>query len=123
MKRVVAFVLIAAFVGRAHVHAQVPADVWRTFAEKVDVGSEMNVRLEDGTRFLATLVGMRDDALLLQPKTRATVPVQAVPYDAIASLEPRKHGGIGAGKAAAIGVATGVASFFAMLLILLATVD
>ena len=123
MKRVFAFVLIAACVGRAHVHGQVPADVWRTFAEKVDVGSEMNVRLEDGTRFRATLVGVRDDALLLQPKTRATVPVQAVPYEAIASLEPRKHGGTGAGKAAAIGVSTGVASFFAMLLILLAAVD
>jgi hypothetical protein len=74
MKRLVLFLLIAAFAGRSLVHAQVPADVWRGFAEKVAVGSELNVRLQDGTRFRATLVGVRDDAVLLQPKTRATVP-------------------------------------------------
>jgi hypothetical protein len=122
MKRLLVVLLVAAFAGRAPLHAQVPADVWRTFAEKVNVGSELNVRLQDGTRFRATLVGVRDDAVLLQPKTRATVPVQAVPYAAIALLEPRKHGG-NAAKAAAIGVSTGVVSFFAILLIMLATVD
>jgi hypothetical protein len=120
MKRVILILLIAAFVGRPLVHAQVPSDVWRSFAEKVAVGSEMNVRLQDGTRFRATLVGVRDDAVLLQPRTRATVPVQAVPYDDIAVLEPRKNGGSSAVKAAAIGVATGVASFFGIMLIFLA---
>jgi hypothetical protein len=120
MKRLVSMVLIAAFLGLGPAHAQVPAEVWRGFAEKVAVGSEMNVRLQDGTRFRATLVGVRDDAVLLQPKTRATVPVQAVPYADIASLEPRKNGGSSAVKAAAIGVATGVASFFGIMLIFLA---
>jgi hypothetical protein len=119
MKRLMLFFLIVAIAGRSLVYAQVPTDVWRTFAEKVAVGSEMNVRLQDGTRFRATLVGVRDNAVLLQPKTRAAVPVQAVPYEAIASLEPRKNGN-SAAKAAAIGVATGVASFFGILLIMLA---
>jgi hypothetical protein len=119
MKRLILFLLIAVFAGRSSIYAQVPSDVWRSFAEKVALGSEMHVRLQDGTRFRATLVGVRDDAVLLQPKTRATVPVQAVPYAAIASLEPRKNGG-SAAKAAAIGVATGVASFFGIMLIFLA---
>jgi hypothetical protein len=123
MKCVVTIVMILALVAPAAAQTQVPADVWRSFAAKVNVGSELNVRLQDGTRFRAMLVGVRDDAVLLQPKTRATVPVQAVPYDAIAMLEPRKAGGNNAAKAAAIGVSTGVAAFFTILLILFATVD
>ena len=124
MKVFVTCGLVLSLLAAAPVRAQVPADVWRTFAQNIDVGSEMNVRLQDGTRFRATLVGVRDEALLLQPKTRVTVPVQAVPYGDIASLERRKAGGgVGAGKAAAIGVASGVGSFFAMLLILVASFD
>lgn len=124
MKMFVTCGLVLSFLAAAPVRAQVPADVWRTFAQNIDVGSEMNVRLQDGKRFRATLVGVRDDALLLQPKTRVTVPVQAVPYGDIASLERRKAGGgVGAGKAAAIGVASGVGSFFAILLILVASFD
>ena len=124
MKMLVTLGLVLVVVAASPVRAQVPADVWRTFAQNVAIGSEMNVRLQDGTRFRATLIGVRDDALLLQPKTRVTVPVQAVPYADIASLERRKAGGgVGAGKAAAIGVASGVGSFFAMLLILVASFD
>jgi hypothetical protein len=103
--------------------AQVPADVWRSLAQRVDVGTEVNVRLRDGKRFRAILVGARDSDVLLQPKTRVTVPVQAVPYDAIASFERRQEGGMGAGKAAAIGVASGVGVFFAIMAILFATID
>jgi hypothetical protein len=102
--------------------AQVAEEVWRSFAEKIDVGTELNVTLQDGTRFRAMLVGTRDDAVLLQPKTRIAVPVQAVAYSAIVSMERRKAGGTGAGKAAAIGVASGVGTFLGMLLILVATV-
>jgi hypothetical protein len=103
--------------------AQAQGDVWRAFAEKVDVGTELTVRLQDGQRFRATLVGTRPDAVLLQPRTRVPVPVQPVPYDAIRSLERRSEGGMGAGKAAAIGVASGAATFVAILLVLLSTVD
>ena len=119
MKPLVAL-LLALTALPASAHAQVSSDVWRGFAEKIDVGSELTVRLQDGTRFRAMLVGVRDDAVLLQPKTRIAVPVKAVPYSAIASLERRKAGGVGAGKAAAIGVASGVGTFFAMMLILVA---
>jgi len=121
--RLLAFLLMAALLMPAHAAAQVPPDVWRTFAENTEVGTELNVRLRDGQRFRAILVGVQDGALLLQPKTRQTVPVQAVPYDEIASLERRREGGIGAGKAAAIGVASGVGAFFAIMMIMLAAFD
>ena len=82
--------------------AQAPPDVWKTFASRIDVGAQLNVRLRNGQRFRATLIDAREDVLLLQPRTRVPVPVQPVAYDAILSLEQTKVG-IGAGKAAAIG--------------------
>jgi hypothetical protein len=103
--------------------AQAQGDIWRAFVEKVEVGTELTVRLNNGQRFRATLVGAQADAVLLQPKTRVPVAVQPVPYDAIVSLEERPQGGTSAAKAAAIGVATGVVAFFGMLLILLAGFD
>ena len=103
------------------VAAQTTADVWRSFAERVDVGTELNVRLNDGRRMRATLVGVRADAVLLQPKTRIPVSIQAVPYDAIVRMEPGKAGH-STGKAVAIGVATGVGAFFGIMLLIVAAV-
>jgi hypothetical protein len=87
----------------------------------MDVGTELNVRLNDGRRIRATLIGVRDDAVLLQPKTRIPVSVQVVPYDTIVGMEPRKAGH-SAGKAVAIGVATGVGAFFGVMLLLVAAI-
>ena len=122
MTRLLACALICGLLTPAVSRAQVPSDVWRTFAERVDVGAEVTVRLQDGQRFRAVLVGIRDEAVLLQPKTRVAVPVQAVPYASIASMERRREGGVGAGKAAAIGVATGVGAFFGLMFIVIALV-
>jgi hypothetical protein len=101
--------------------AQTTSEIWKNFAGRVDVGTEVNVRLNDGRRLRATLIGVGDDAVLLQPKTRIPVPVQAVPYDAIVAMEPRKAGHSG-GKAVAIGVATGVGAFFGIMALLFAAV-
>jgi hypothetical protein len=123
LKRALALALIVTLMAPAWAGAQVPSDVWRGFVEKVDTGAELNVRLRDGMRFRAILVGVRPDAVLLQPKARITVPVQSVPYDAIASIERRQQGGMNAGKAAAIGVGTGVAAFFTVMAIVFAAFD
>jgi hypothetical protein len=120
MKRVLVLLVIAAMVAPAGATAQVRDDVWRGVAVTVDPGSEVNVRLRDGTRFRATLVEARDRSVLLQPKTRIPVDVQEVPYTDIAALERRDQGGTGAGKAVAIGVASGVGVFFAIIGILTA---
>jgi hypothetical protein len=120
MKLAVVILLVAAPAG---VSAQSQAAIWKAFAEQVDAGAELTVRLQNGQRFRATLIAVRDEALLLQPKTRVPVPVQSVPYEEIATLERRSSGGIGAGQAAAIGVATGAGAFLAILLILAAALD
>jgi hypothetical protein len=122
-RRVVVTVLIAVIAATSAVRAQSGGDVWREFARKLDVGADLTIRLNNGQRFRATLVGTRDDALLIQPKTRVPVPLQPVPYDAILSLERRRESGVGAAKAAVIGVASGAAAFVGMLLILLASID
>ena len=105
------------------VAAQTTADVWRNFAQRVDVGTELNVELNDGHRLRATLVGVQDDAVLLQPKTRIAVPVQTVPYDSIVRMETRKGNGQSVGKAVAIGVAAGVGAFFGIMALLFAAAD
>lgn len=102
---------------------QSQADVWHTFAGKVDTGADLDVRLLNGQRFRASLVEVRPEAVLLQPRTRVRVPVQAVSYGSIASLERHPQGGMGPGKAAALGAAAGVGAFFAMLAILFVAID
>jgi len=118
-RQLLVYVLLLVLVAPGAVGAQVPADVWRTFAGRMDVGVELKVRLRDGQKFRATLIDAREDVVLLQPRTRIPVPVQPVAYGAIVSLE-RAKGGMGAGKAVAVGVATGVGAFFGMLLIMVA---
>ena len=101
---------------------QVTGDIWRTFAQKLDAGSDVMVRLQNGQRFRATLIEARSDALVLQPRTRRPVPVQPVAYDAIQLLERHASRGRGVGKAG-IGFALGAGTFLAILAIFAATLD
>ena len=98
------------------------APVWRTLAEKLPAGSDVVVRLQNGQRFRATLIEARVDALLVQPRTRKTVPVQPVSYDAIASLERYENRGSLA-RAVAIGAAVGAGTFLAIVAIIAASLD
>src|SRR5688500_13585366 len=107
----------------AQAQTPAPGEVWRTFAERVEVGSRIRLRMRDGQRVTATLVQAGPDGLLLQPRTRTPVPVQRVAYDDILSIERDDARGIGAGKAVAIGVASGVGAFLGVLLILMASFD
>jgi hypothetical protein len=124
MKTVIALFVVAMFSTQPAL-AQVSdtAALWRAFAEKVDVGSSLKVRLLDGRKFTATLVQAQPGALLLQPKTRVPVPVQPVTYESILSIERVRHDGVGAGKAAVIGVVSGVGAFLATLVIFIAAID
>jgi hypothetical protein len=98
-------------------------EVWRDFARRVEVGSELRVRLRNGQRFSATIVGAAEDALLLQPKTRRPVEVQRVAYSEVESLERRKQGGMSAAKAVGIGVGVGAGVFLGFLLMAVAALD
>ena len=122
LKTMCAAVLIVAMPWTATAQ-QVNGDVWRGFAQKLGSGTEVNVRLQNGQRFAATLIDPRADALVLQPRTRRPVPVQPISYDAILLLERRDRHGMGAAKAAGIGIAAGAGTFLAILAIFAASVD
>src|SRR5215212_10219566 len=112
-KNFIAALIAVALMLPAPAAAQATGDVWRTFAQKLDTGSEVTVRLQNGQRFRATLIEARSDALVLQPRTRRPVPVQPVAYEAITSLERNENRGGGIGKAIAIGAAVGAGTFLA----------
>jgi hypothetical protein len=123
LTRLMTMILLLALVTPAVAQTVPDADVWRTFAARLDVGSRIKLRLRDGQRVSATLIQAGPDDLLVQPRTRRAVPVQRVPYDAIVSLERDEARGIGTGKAVAIGVAAGVGAFFGILLLIVAALD
>jgi|SRR5688572_6563919 hypothetical protein len=121
----ISMMLVIAMFGPSVALAQTPpqGEIWRAFAQKVDVGTRVRVRLDDGQRVVATLIEANEDGLLVQPRTRVPVPVQRIAYDRIESLERDDARGVGAAKAVAIGVASGVGAFLGTLLILIATID
>lgn len=121
MKVVSILMVIAMIATPVFAQAQVQGDVWRAFAQKVDVGTRVKIRLDDGRRIVATLIQADADGVLVHPRTRVPVPVQHIAYDRIASLE--RDEGRGIGKAVAVGVGSGVGAFLGMFLILIATID
>jgi hypothetical protein len=123
--RTVAGVLTVVMILAGPVLAQAPpqAGVWRAFAERVEVGSRIAMRLSDGRRIQAVLVQAAPDGLLVQPRTRVPVPVQQVPYGDIVSIERVEGRGIGAGKAVALGVASGVGAALGTFLLIIAAFD
>ena len=99
------------------------AAIWRAFASTLQPGASISVRLTSGQRVRATLLQVSDEAITIQPKTRAPVPPQQVAYADIRSIElQRSNGGVGLGKAIAIGVAVGAGAFVGLLMIALAAV-
>lgn len=118
---VLLMIITSATPSLAQTYAQ--GDIWRAFAQKIDVGTRLKVRLDDGQRVVAMLIAADADGILVQPRTRVPVPVQRITYDRVVSLERDDTRGIGAGKAVAIGVASGVGAFLGTLLILIATID
>ena len=124
MKSMMIALLVATLVAPT-VFAQVTPqpDVWRALAQRIEVGSRVKVRFDDGQRVVATLIDAGENGLLLQPRARIPVRAQRVAYDRIVSLERDEARGTGAAKAVAIGVASGVGVFLGTLLILIASID
>lgn len=117
MMSVVALVLVGLFAA-PHAYAQAvvsPPEVWRSFAATLEPGKTLNVRLTSGQRFKATLLQVSDQGLTVQPKTRAPVPPQMVPFAQVASIEIDTGKGANIGKAIAVGAAVAAGAFFGLM--------
>ena len=73
--------------------------------------------------FKATFIGAQDATIVVQRKTRVPVPVDEIPYDAIASLSRVQAGSISAGKIAGIALGSAGAAIGVLWLIALASFD
>ena len=111
--------VLVLLVAAPNVHAQTAIDpnIWRTFAERIDVGRTLRMRTTSGERFKATLLAVSNEGIMVQPKTRVPVPPQMVPYNTIASLEIDNGKGANVGKAIAIGAAVAAGAFFGLMAI------
>ena len=96
---------------------------WRELAQKLQGGVALDMRLRDGRHFKATFLAAHDDAIAVQRKTRVPVPIEQVPYDAIASMSRVQPGSLSGPKIAGIALGSAGAAIGTFFLILLATLD
>jgi hypothetical protein len=96
---------------------------WRELAQRLQGGVAVDMRLRDGRHFKATFVAAHDDAIAVQRKTRVPVPIEQVPYDAIASMSRVQPGSLSGPKVAGIALGSAGAAITAVFLILLASLD
>jgi hypothetical protein len=91
-------------------------DDWRRYITNLPIGTTLTIDLVDGTRVTGVILGVEQDVVIVQPRTRLPSPARRVRFDTIAALAPRSTG-LDAGKAIAIGAVSGAASFLALFLI------
>jgi hypothetical protein len=96
-------------------------EVWRTFAERLDAGAFVMVRLHDGTTMKGHVIDVAGDALRFKPKTRIPVAIRDLPFADIESIERQKPG-LSPGSKVLIGIGVGAGAIFGGLLIFLAAV-
>jgi hypothetical protein len=87
------------------------------YVQKLPMGSKVRVERTDGTTLRGTLMQASDASIVVQKGTRIPEPPLSIPIGELARVTTENGGGIGAGKAAAIGIASGVGAFFAILAI------
>jgi hypothetical protein len=99
-----------------------PTDYWIRYTSRLPIGQTVNVRTTDGKRTTGVLAIVDDTGITLQPKTRVPEPPRHIPFTQLQQVELRQNGSSSA-KAAGIGVAVGVGTFFALLAILASAWD
>jgi hypothetical protein len=98
-------------------------EIWQSFAEKLEPGTRLKIRLRSGTRFTGTLLLVSSDAITVQPSTRAPVPPQRVPFEEIEVLDVDREKGIGIGKAVAVGAGVAAGAWLALMALAFAVWD
>ena len=92
--------------------------VVREFVKSLPPGTDLRVVTSRGEKIRGTLMAVDDRAVTLKPRVRVPEPMRRVPITEIVDADVVR--GMGAGKAAAIGVASGGGAFFGILVALIA---
>jgi hypothetical protein len=98
-----------------------PPDVWRAFAEKLEAGAFVSVRLQSGAKVKGHLIQVAGDTLRVKPKTRIPVPIRDLPFADIESIQRQKEG-LSPGVKVLMGIGIGAGAILGGLLIFLAAV-
>jgi hypothetical protein len=107
--RSIVVVLLVAVCFTSPARAQGQTDLWRAFAEKLPPGAFVVVRLTNGSTVKGHLVGVMPEMISVLPKTRLQVPVRALAFADIESIDTQKEGmSPGAKVLAGAGAAGGV---------------
>jgi hypothetical protein len=67
-------------------------DAWRLYVASLDPDTIVSIRTKDGRRMNATVIESFTDRVVVQPRTRLTLPPREIPYTDIESIERVKQG-------------------------------
>jgi len=87
------------------------------YVQRLPAGSRVRVERNDGSVLHGTLMKTAADAIVVQKNTRVPESPVSIPIGQIARVTVETGGGSSTGKAVAIGIASGVGAFFAILAI------
>jgi hypothetical protein len=108
-------------VGHARVDGSARAqEIPASYAGALPLGRSVEVRLKNGDKFKATFMGAEGDSIRVQRSGRLPVPPQLIPLDEVTGLRLAEGGGVSAGKALVLGIASGAATFFGLFILSIA---
>ena len=102
--------------------APTDAERWRVFAQRLEAGARIEVRLRDGTSVRGTLVSVDETALQVLPYTRVELPVRSVAFREIDFID-RWHQGWMPGTKTLVAIGVGFGIFLTVAAIVFASYD
>src|SRR5262245_30768012 len=69
-----------------------PPEVWRAFAEKLEAGAFVRVRLLDRSQVKGHFIMVDGDRFRIKPKTRVSVPIRDIQFADIESIDRQREG-------------------------------
>jgi hypothetical protein len=86
------------------------ADMWRSYASHLPIGSTLAIRTTSGERLTAVLFVVDNTAMTVKPKTRVPEPARQISFDDVDELSLRDHR-VSIAKYVGIGAAAGAGVF------------